>query len=66
VGAVVQLKPGEALTEAELIAFAGRLLPPYKTPILIDVRTEEFPRNASGKTLKPQLRAEVLAKLAPA
>jgi long-chain acyl-CoA synthetase len=42
------------------------LLPPYKTPILIDVRTEEFPRNASGKTLKPQLRAEVLAKLAPA
>jgi len=66
VGAVVQLKPGESLTEAELIAFAARLLPPYKTPVLIDVRAEEFPRNASGKTLKPQLRAEVLAKLAPA
>jgi long-chain acyl-CoA synthetase len=66
VGAVVQLKPGETVSEAELIAYAARLLPPYKTPVLIDVRIEEFPRNASGKTLKPQLRAELLARLAPA
>ncbi len=66
VGAVVQLKPGESLTEADLIAYAGRMLPPYKTPVRIDVRLEEFPRNASGKTLKPQLRSELLAKLAPA
>ena len=29
---------------------------------MIEVRTEEFPRNASGKTLKPQLREEVLAR----
>ena len=66
VGAVVQLKPGESVTEADLIAYAGRMLPPYKTPVRIDVRLEEFPRNASGKTLKPQLRSELLAKLAPA
>src|SRR5690606_35925322 len=52
VGAVVQLKPGESVTEADLIAYAGRMLPPYKTPVRIDVRLEEFPRNASGKTLK--------------
>ena len=61
VGAVVQLKPGETVSEAELIAHARRLLSPYKVPVRIDVRTEEFPRNASGKTLKPQLRQEMLA-----
>jgi long-chain acyl-CoA synthetase len=65
VGAVVQLKPGESVPEAELIAHAARLLSPYKVPVRIEVRTEEFPRNASGKTLKPQLREEMLAKLAP-
>ena len=62
VGAVVQLKPGEGVTEAELIAHAARLLSPYKVPVRIDVRAEEFPRNASGKTLKPKLREEMLAK----
>ena len=64
VGAVVQLKPGENVTEAELIGLAAQRLSPYKVPVRIEVRTEEFPRNASGKTLKPQLRAEMLAKLA--
>jgi long-chain acyl-CoA synthetase len=66
VGAVVRLKPGLEVTEAELIAHAARLLPPYKTPVRIDVRYEELPKNASGKTLKPKLREELLAKLAPA
>ena len=66
VAAVVQLKPGEVVSEAELIGHAAKLLPPYKTPVVIDIRTEEFPRNASGKTLKPELRAQLLAKLAPA
>jgi long-chain acyl-CoA synthetase len=64
VGAVVQLKPGESVTEAELIALAARALSPYKVPVRIEVRTEEFPRNASGKTLKPKLRDEMLARLA--
>ena len=62
VGAVVQLKPGTQVSAEELIAHAARLLPPYKVPVLVEVRAEEFPRNASGKTLKPQLREEVLAK----
>jgi long-chain acyl-CoA synthetase len=65
VGAVVQLKPGEAVSEADLIAHAARLLSPYKVPVMIEVRAEEFPRNASGKTLKPQLRDEVLARPPP-
>jgi long-chain acyl-CoA synthetase len=66
VGAVVQLKPSAEVSEAELIAHAARLLPPYKVPVRIEVRLEEFPRNASGKTLKPVLREEMLARLAPA
>jgi long-chain acyl-CoA synthetase len=61
VGAVVQLKPGVDVSEAELKAHAARLLSPYKVPVRIDVRTEEFPRNASGKTLKAELRQEMLA-----
>src|SRR5262249_26851823 len=66
VGAIVQLKPGATITEQDLIAHAARLLPPYKVPVRVELRLEEFPRNASGKTLKPQLREEMLAKLAPA
>ncbi|WP_293683146.1 class I adenylate-forming enzyme family protein, partial [uncultured Phenylobacterium sp.] len=66
VGAVVQLKPGMQVIEADLIAHAKRLLSPYKVPIRIWVRAEEFPRNASGKTLKPQLREEMVARLGPA
>jgi long-chain acyl-CoA synthetase len=64
VGAVVQLKPGESVSEAELIGHAARLLSPYKVPVRIDVRAQEFPRNASGKTLKPVLREEMLARTA--
>lgn len=60
VGALVQLKPGESVTEAELRAHVARHLAPFKVPVAIDVRTEEFPRNASGKTLKPVLRAEMI------
>jgi len=63
VGAVVQLRPGVSVSEAELMSHAARLLPPYKVPVRIEVRTEEFPRNASGKTLKPKLREEMLAGL---
>jgi long-chain acyl-CoA synthetase len=64
VGALVQLKPGAEVSEADLIAHVARVMPPYKVPVRIDVRQEEFPRNASGKTLKPKLREEMLAKLA--
>jgi long-chain acyl-CoA synthetase len=64
VGAIVQLKPGAEVSEGELIAHAAGLLPPYKAPVKIEVRLEEFPRNASGKTLKSVLREEMIASLA--
>ncbi|WP_085808828.1 class I adenylate-forming enzyme family protein [Sphingomonas sp. TZW2008] len=66
VGAVVQLRPGAEASEAALIAYAARHLAPFKIPVRIDVRTAEFPRNASGKTLKPVLRADLLARLGAA
>ena len=56
--------PEELKNLAAQSAHAARLLSPYKVPVRIDVRAEEFPRNASGKTLKPTLRAEMLARLA--
>jgi len=63
VGAVVQLKPGASATEEELRAHVAARLAPFKVPKVIDIRTEEFPRNASGKTLKPVLRDELVAML---
>lgn len=63
VGAIVQLKPGMMVSEAELQAHVARHLVPFKVPVRIDVREEEFPRNASGKTLKPVLRAELIAAM---
>ena len=61
VGAVVQLKPGSSVTEAELQAHVARHLVAFKVPVQIDFRDDEFPRNASGKTLKLVLRAELVA-----
>ncbi|MDR3513036.1 MAG: class I adenylate-forming enzyme family protein, partial [Caulobacteraceae bacterium] len=57
VGAVVRLKPGAAATEAELRAHVRKLLAAHKTPVRIDIRFGELPRNANGKTLKAVLRA---------
>lgn len=62
VGALVQVKPGATVTEADLLAYAARSLAPFKVPVRIAVRHEEFPRNASGKTLKPVLREQLVAE----
>lgn len=62
VGALVQLKPGTQVSEEEMKAHAARLLAPFKVPVRIGVRTAEFPRNASGKTLKAVLREELVAQ----
>ncbi|MET0014164.1 MAG: AMP-binding protein [Sedimenticola sp.] len=53
VTAVVQLKPGKAVTQEALIAFAEEL-PRYKRPRVIHFG--EVPRNATGKIEKPKLR----------
>ncbi len=59
VGAVVRVKA--AVDEAELRAHCARSLAAFKVPVLFDIRTDELPKNASGKILKPVLRQELVA-----
>ena len=54
--AVVTIKPGSALDEATLRAFAGERLAAFKVPVTILIREEMLPRNANGKILKRDLR----------
>ena len=58
VGAVVQLKPGAALSEAALRRHVAERLAAFKVPVRIVLRDEPLPRNANGKILKRELRAE--------
>ena len=54
VGAVIDVKEGETLTEDEFNKFIEGLLPKYKRPrkIIFD----KVPRNATGKIEKTKLR----------
>jgi acyl-CoA synthetase (AMP-forming)/AMP-acid ligase II len=54
IGAVIDPKPGETLTEDEINAFCEQVLPRYKRPrkIIFD----KVPRNPTGKIEKPKLR----------
>jgi fatty-acyl-CoA synthase len=55
VKAIVVCKPGERLTEEEVIAFAKQHLASYKKPKQVEF-IEQLPRNASMKVLKKELR----------
>ena len=55
VKAVVALRPGAALREAELIAWSRDRIAGFKSPKSVDF-IETLPRNASGKILKRELR----------
>ena len=55
VKAVVVVRPGQQLTEAEVIAFARGKIAAYKCPRSVDFATA-LPRNPSGKLLKRVLR----------
>lgn len=55
VKAVVQLAPGQTVTEAELIAACKAVLGSMKTPKSIDF-TEALPRSPVGKVLKREVR----------
>jgi len=57
VGAVVQVKPGAAIGEAELKRHVARQIAAFKVPVRIELRQEPLPRNANGKILKRELRA---------
>lgn len=54
IGAVIDVKPGETLTEEEIMTFIDGLLPKYKRPrkIIFD----KVPRNPTGKIEKTKLR----------
>jgi long-chain acyl-CoA synthetase len=60
--AFVVAKPGETVTEAELIAHCKETLAAYKVPKLFEFRTA-LPRSAVGKALRRILREEELSKL---
>jgi acyl-CoA synthetase (AMP-forming)/AMP-acid ligase II len=54
--AIVALKPGEAATENDLIAFCKDNIASYKKPKSVDF-INELPKNNYGKILKRELRA---------
>ena len=55
VKAVVELKPGRSVGEAELIALCKRTLSGYKAPKTVEFR-DALPRSGVGKVLKRKLR----------
>jgi acyl-CoA synthetase (AMP-forming)/AMP-acid ligase II len=55
VKAVVQLRPGAAVSAEELISFAAQRVAGYKKPRSIDF-VDEMPRDAAGKLLKSRIR----------
>jgi long-chain acyl-CoA synthetase len=56
VAACVMRKPGNALSEDELIAHCRRSLANYKVPRRIQLSDTDLPKNGSGKILKRILR----------
>jgi len=55
VKAVVKIKPGASVTEAELIEFCNQRVAGYKRPKSVDF-IDDFPRDVAGKTQKRRLR----------
>ena len=52
--AIIDPKPGENLTEDEMMDFCRQKLPKFKTPRKIFF--DKIPRNPTGKIEKPNLR----------
>jgi long-chain acyl-CoA synthetase len=55
VRAIVAVKPGQSVTEAELIEFVKERAAAYKYPRTVEFR-DSLPKNATGKILKKELR----------
>jgi acyl-CoA synthetase (AMP-forming)/AMP-acid ligase II len=60
--ALVEMKPGEALEEADVIRFTKERLASYKAPKAV-CAVGLLPRTASGKLQRAQAREDYLAKL---
>jgi fatty-acyl-CoA synthase len=54
--AVVVLKPGRQLEEAELVTFLSGRIAGFKMPRIIEFTPEPLPKTGTGKILKRQLR----------
>jgi long-chain acyl-CoA synthetase len=59
----VVVKPGETLTEEEVISHCKERLAAYKMPRLVEFR-DELPKTMVGKILRKELRADELRKAA--
>jgi long-chain acyl-CoA synthetase len=57
VGATIRLKEGADVSAEELQAHAARLLAPFKVPAHIWFTDQPFPRGATGKILKREIKA---------
>lgn len=62
VATAIVLQEGKSLDEQGLVDFLKPTLAKFKIPAHIWFRSEDLPRNASGKFLKRDLRDEFLAK----
>ncbi len=60
VGAVVQLRPGTSVSEAEIQEHVATRLAGFKVPVRVWLSTTPLPRNPAGKVLKRQLRDELV------
>ncbi|HML18550.1 MAG TPA: long-chain-fatty-acid--CoA ligase [Bryobacteraceae bacterium] len=54
--AIVVLKPGQRLTEEELLAFLGQRLGKFKLPRVVEFSTEALPKTGTGKIRKMVLK----------
>jgi acyl-CoA synthetase (AMP-forming)/AMP-acid ligase II len=61
VGAVVRVDPGASVTADELRSHAASLLAPFKVPAHLWITEEPFPRGATGKIQKREIRAAYTA-----
>lgn len=59
--AVVYLKPGMAATSDELRHFVAQKLAAFKVPVDVIFWRETLPRNANGKIMKKELKAQIEA-----
>ncbi|MCK9273879.1 MAG: AMP-binding protein [Syntrophales bacterium] len=60
--AFIVLKPGEQLTEKEVIEFCKQKLAPYKVPKMVEFR-QSIPKSSIGKIMRKILREEEIAKI---
>ena len=60
VGAAIVLRPDATLTEGDLMAFLAERIAKYKIPSRIWFLDQQLPRNANGKFVKRELRAQLL------